>query len=267
VVEEDQSPLGGSLELPGGDQPERPSYKSPTGHGHRKKVIIGLAVLVVLAGLGYGGWKIMQKDTKPSAATSQQPSPASQQTEAKTSDVPETTELKTFESIDLGVELAHPNTWTANETAGGIRITSPDFSYHTTDKGTISGNFRVYIRKGARETDSKYIGRGVAITASEKLTYDQPTSTQRKDTLVSIFGLDTPNNFGYFLVAGNFQLNKGDTLGPDYGKEPETFIVTGGYSSSVLTDDLATNKVPLDSYRQTNAYKQAIAIIKSLKLE
>ena len=69
------------------------------------------------------------------------------------------------------------------------------------------------------------------------------------------------------MVAGNFQLNKGDTLGPDYGKEPETFIVTGGYSSSVLTDDLATNKVPLDSYRQTNAYKQAIAIIKSLKLE
>jgi len=69
------------------------------------------------------------------------------------------------------------------------------------------------------------------------------------------------------MIAGNFQLNTGETLGPSYGKESETFIVAGGYSAKDLTDDMATNKVPTQGYNQTNAYKQALDIVKSLQLQ
>jgi len=266
VAEDNESPLGGPLELPGGVPPiKRSSYKLPTGHGRRKKLVIGL-VIVVLGGLGFGGWKVLQKHSQSQTTTNKQPAETKQAT-TKSSDVPTTSELKSFKSIDLGLELAYPNTWTVNETAGGVRLTSPDFSYPTTNKGNADGNFRVYIRKGARGIDSTYIGRGVAIKPSEKLIYDQPAADQRKDTLVSFFGLDTPDYFAYFFVAGNFELKPGDTLGPDYGKEPETFIVAGGYSATSMTDDLETNKVPLGTFVQTNAYKQAIGIIKSLKLQ
>lgn len=265
-----ESPLGGPLELPGGEHSsKRSSHKHRSTRRVGKKLLIGICALVVLAGLGYVGKKLINSsgDQTKTTSTSKQQS-GTNNTSGKPSDVPNNPATKTFKSDVLGLELTYPTSWTVSETTdNGLRVESPEFSYQTTDKGDVAGNFRVYIRKGTRPADSKYIGRGVAIQPSEKLTYIQPTSTQRKDTNLSLFGLDTTDQFAYFLVAGNFQLKKGDTLGPGYGKEPETYIVVGGYSSNALTDDLATNKVPLDSFAQKNAYKQAIEVIKSLKLQ
>jgi hypothetical protein len=147
-----------------------------------------------------------------------------------------------------------------------VRLESPDFSYQTTSKGTVTGNFRIYIRKGARTVDGKYIGRGYAFQPSEKLVYAQPALGQRADTYLSLFGLDTPDNFAFFLIAGNYNLNKGDTLGPDYGKEIDTYIIAGGFSAKDQKDDLATNPVSTEMVKISNAYKQAQVILKSLQL-
>jgi hypothetical protein len=68
------------------------------------------------------------------------------------------------------------------------------------------------------------------------------------------------------MVAGNFSLKKGDTLGPGYGTEPDAYIIAGGYTSEDLSEDLATNKVPIESYAYSSAYLEALEIIKSLKL-
>jgi len=266
---DNESPLGGPLELPGGEQQHARSHPKSSGRIRRmiKKLLIILLVLTLLTAFGFGGRKLLnnKKTTKavdqPNTSSQTSPSPA-----PKISDLPAAAGTKSFKSSSLGVELAYPAGWTATEADGGIRIDSPEFNYTTVDKGTVSGNFRVYIRKGAREVDSKYIGRGVATQPSEKLVYSQPTSTQRKETNLSFFGLDSGDQFAFFLVAGNFNLKKGDTLGPNYGKETDTFIVTGGYSSKTLTDDFATNQIPLGTFQQTNAYKQALDILKSLKL-
>lgn len=271
MADDSESLLGGPLELPG-EEPHisRPVNKPPQRRKISKKLLLIILVLLILAGAAFGIWKFLEKDAKQSISNqskTKQAQPFQTQTTPRESDVPEVADTKNFQSDALGLELTYPDTWTVNEANGGVRVESPEFRYTTPDKGEVSGNFRIYIRKGARTADSKYIGRGVAIKPSEKLTYNQPTASQRKDTLVTQFGLDVPDNFAYFFVAGNFNLNKGDTLGPDYGKEPETFIVAGGYSAKELTDDMATNKISLDSYSQTNAYKQAIDIIKSLKLQ
>ena len=61
--------------------------------------------------------------------------------------------------------------------------------------------------------------------------------------LTSGESIGNADNFAYFLVAGNFNLKKGDSLGPSYGKEANTFLVTGGYSARDLTDDFATNQI------------------------
>ncbi len=264
---DDQSPLGGPLELPGGEPPHSRSHgKLRRFSWPVKKILIVIVALVVLALIGWGLTKIFHKK-KSSTSTSSASQSQTSQPSTKATDVPEVAGTKTYNSTALGVILTYPVGWTLNETDGGIRIESPDFNYTTTDKGSVTGNFRVYIRKGARDVDSKYIGRGVAIMPSAKLAYTAPTSTQRKETNLSFFGLDTPNQFAYFLVAGNFNLVKGDTLGPNYGKEADTFLVTGGYSAKSLTDDFATNQVTTDFFQQTNAYKQAIDILKSLQLQ
>lgn len=257
--------LSQPLDLPDQPAPSKPAVPVASHKSARLVyVIVGAVVVLGLAGLG---WKLMShhhpdQTAQPSAATT---SPSS--SSDKTSDIPAATQTKDFENGPLGLQLKYPSTWTATNTSDiGVRVTSPDFSYETTNKGTLTGNFRIYIRKGARPQDSKYIGRGVAIKDSEKLVYSSPAPGQRTDTLLSAFGLDTDDNFAYFMIAGNFNLKKGDTLGPNYGKEAETFIISGGYSAKDLTDDMATNTVPTDDYANTTAYKQAIDIIKSIKL-
>lgn len=258
-------PFDDPLDLP--DEPassHAPARPFVLKHSNRKKYLfVGLAVFLAL-GIVFAVLKMTNKDKKPSTASSPA---AATETKVVPKDIPDANETKQYENGPMGLTLTYPTTWTATETAdSGVRIESPLFSYQNLDRNSISGNFRIYIRKGARPVDSKYIGRGVAIKPSEKLVYKEPAVGQRADTLLSLFGLDTSDNFAYFFVAGNFQLKMGETLGPDYGKEPETFIVAGGFSSKDLKDDMATNPVSVDLINTSNAYKQAIDIIKTLQL-
>ncbi len=231
----------------------------------RKKYPFVIIFILLLAALGYGSYKIgSRKPTaKPASSNTQSPSvvPAAK-------DVPDTADTKVYENGFLGVKLTYPSNWTATETENkdAVRLESPDFSYTAASDATVNGNFRIYVRKGAREVDGKYIGRGYAMQASEKLVYAQPAPGQRADTYLSLFGLDTPDNFAFFLIAGNYNLVKGDTLGPAYGREAETYIITGGFSAKDLKDDLATNPVAPDLIATSNAYKQAQDILKSLQL-
>ena len=229
-----------------------------------KKLILILFTLAIVVAL-VGTIKMFTHKNLPNKTTTNVEKKSEQKVEV--ADLPTTTATKEYENGPMGLTLTYPSDWTATETTdNGTRIESPVFNYKNLDGDPVSGNFRIYIRKGARAADRKYIGRGVAIQESLKTIYKKPAVGQRADTLVTNFGLDTADNFAYFFVAGNFQLKVGDTLGPDYGKEPETFIISGGYSSKDLKDDMATNTVPVDYISKSNAYKLAIEIIKSLQL-
>lgn len=181
-------------------------------------------------------------------------------------DIPDAGSLTEHSNGFLGLKLTHPDSWTATDADNGLRIQSPEFKYQSMSGGEITGYFRIYIRKGARTQDGKYIGRGIAIEPSQKLTYTNPSPGQRSETNLSLFGLDDSSNYGFFMIAGNFNLNKGDTLGPKFGQEPDTYIISGGYSDDSLTDDMATNPVSPQLIKTSNAYSQAVEIIKSLNL-
>jgi hypothetical protein len=231
----------------------------------KKWLIIGIVVAIIVGGLGYWILSRPKSTTGPTDQATQSNAPAPSPTPA--SDVPEANQTTEYDNGPLGVTLTHPVDWKVTPTENkGVRVESPTFKLETADGEEVTGLFRIYIRKGARSQDSTYIGRGVALKDSEKITYTKPALGQRSDTLLSTFGLDEPMTFNYFFVAGNFQLKKGDTLGPDYGKEPETFIIAGGYSSDELTDDLAFYSVDTDMPSNSAAYRQAIDIIKSLEL-
>lgn len=267
MPEDEDAILGAPLEMPDGDEPHHKPGSSRTSRPRRDLIKkLGLVILIVamLAGAAWGAWYLTHRKKSASQSVSQS---TTSQSAPKTSDVPAISTTKVFNSDSLALQLTYPTTWTTTETSdSGLRVESPTFSYQTTNKSVVNGKFRIFIRQQARASDSTYIGRGVAVQPSVSLSYTKPAPTQRQTTYLTNFGLDTPDNFAYFMIAGNFNLKKGDSLGPNYGKEQGTFIIAGGYSSKDLKDDMATNQVPLTGFDSTNAYKQAVDIIKSLQL-
>ena len=250
------------------DSSERSAY-APAAHDKPSRKIpkfpfVLVAVLLIVAAGGYSFWKfVLNKPTKIlSPATSQVDT-----TPKVINDVPSAPATESYTSTALSVSFKYPKKWKVIEASGGIRVESPGFTYNAVGLGDIAGNFRLYLRQGARPIDGSYIGKGIAIKSSEKLVYSQPAIGQRTDTLISFFGSETFESFSFFMIVGNFQLNLGDSLGSDYGREPDTYIMAGGYSTPAAIDDMATNAVPLDYYATTTAYKQAVAIVASLQLK
>ncbi len=251
------------MKLPGGDgKTKKPRFSGAKKSRAVKKALLILLILLLLGAAGFAVWKYF---IEPGGETSVDTAGQSESAQEQTSDIAETPLTETYSSEELRLDFKYPADWIVSEGAGGIRIESPEFTYQT-ESGETKGLFRLYIRKGARDADSKYIGRGVAIAPSEGLSYQDPLPGQRKDTLLSAFGLDTPDSFNFFLVAGNFDLKKGDTLGPDFGKEADAYIIAGGFTDNDNSEDLQMNSVRTDQYNQSSAYKQAVQIIKSLQL-
>ncbi len=267
-MNDDDPILNQPLDLPGGEDP-LPHKGVQNKKKNPKKFLIGLFAFLLVIGLATGIVMLLINRDKPVPNNSNDTPAAgiSAQQSAQINDVPEATNTESYTSSPYRITFSYPKTWTVTEANdNGIRVESKKFSYTKSDGSATTGNFRIYIRKGARDEDGSIIGKGVAITSSEKLKYDKPTPSQRKETNLSQFGINTPDNFAFFLIAGNYELKKGDTLGPDYGKEAETIIIAGGYSGDDHKDDLATNTVPTDWFKTTNAYKQAMAILQSLEI-
>lgn len=226
-----------------------------------------LVVILILAALGAGvfaGYNYFLKDKggqDEATQTADNAQPEQSDSSAQASELSET-----YDSALLRLSFMYPSDWTVNEADRGITVQSPAFTYTTSDGEEVEGGFKIYIRKGARSVDGNYLGKGAAIKESEQIIYTEPVEGQRDKTYLSVFGLDEPNNFAYFIVQGNIKLDKGDTLGPDFAKEPDAYLIFGGYTSEERQDDLATNTLPLDSYEQTAQYQTAVEIIKSLQL-
>lgn len=260
------------MELPGDSPPKGVSRSG--GQSSSKKIPFVLAALLLVLCMGAGGWWFFLRTN----TTTQQENELEaneiieaeeQVADTSANDVPSNPSIEEYKASHPRVSFKHPTTWTVEEggVGDGVRIVSPEFTYPLLDGAEVTGHFRIYMRQGARkDSDSTYIGRGVATKATETLTYREPAADQRETTALSFMGLDTADNFAYFFITSDYVLKVGDTLGPDYGTEPSTYIIVGGYSTADLTDDLAMNQVSLDYYETTEVYKQAIDILESLQV-
>ncbi len=255
------------------DLPDDDKYRPPSPHNKRnftKPVLIILA-LFALGGIGYGGWLFFTSSDTPDETAQEQTNNEEDIPEndlvAAGADITSTFELETERTTRPRLEITYPDTWSLFEQDDAVVLESPAFSYTTrTGQEVDDGSFKLYFRQGAREVDSSYIGRGVAALASQTITYSDPALGQREDTNLQYFGLDTSDHIAFFLIAGNFQLSPGDTLGPDYGREADAYIIAGGYTSPELEDDLQMHPVSAEYFRSTNAFEQALDIIKTLRI-
>jgi len=232
----------------------------------RNLLIIGLILLLVVSA---GVWVLASSSDNDNPVQNQSVEDALAEVEAEqiTNDIREVSSSETQEFKDLGMEADIPFGWEISEPdTGEVWVTSPEFDVMTTSGEEKAGYFRVALREGVQSQDKNYFGRGFVSVPSQKLTYSDPANSQTPETYLSIFGLDTTDNFGYFFVNGNFNLDIGESLGADFGQGGGAYIISGGYSSPDLTDTMATYPVPLNYFNQTNAFKQAQSIIESLKI-
>ena len=236
-------------------------HPSAKKSGKLKKLIMIVGIILLLSAASYAIWNFFISDDRKISAPSTQSETKKPAPEISNDEV-----LKDHESAGLlSIDFKYPISWDVTENDGGVTAKSANFKYKTVDNKEVDGYFKVYVRKGARAVDSKYIAKGYASRDSQKLEYKDPALGQIKSTLLQTFSYDKPTDFSFFFLASNFNLKVGDTLGPNYGKEPETILVVGGFSDASLTDDLAMNTVPVDKYENYKAYKQALSIVQSLQ--
>ena len=258
----DQEIYGAPLDLPEESLDSSTHHQKPSNTFRYKRFFAITAVLVIASVCIY----VLLLRPKPSAPakTNQNYSTTKPSEDSRDSGV--TTNLKKYNGDFPRMELNYPATWTLTEKDNGVTISSPEFTYMTINKGEINGNFIVYIRQGAREQEGTYIGRGLAVRPTEKLVYKAPSSTQRADTNLTLFGLDSSDYFSYFFITGDYELKKGETLGPSYGREADTYIITGGYGTDKQSNPMDFNNLEIKKATSENVYKLGIEIVKSIKV-
>ncbi|HET7673495.1 MAG TPA: hypothetical protein VFK11_03225 [Candidatus Saccharimonadales bacterium] len=253
--------------------PPSPVPTSPVGRASKSEIIkriIYILLAIILAGvIVFAGWKFLEgrKNNSSQTAQIQQDQPKSEEQANPVNLALGSTSLtKTYTSDFLNLEFKYPESWNVREKDNYIIVKSPNFDIEDKSGVQSSTYFKVYIERSASSDDGKYLGRGYAVAPSEKISYSSPATGQRKDTYLTNFGLDTPDNFAYFVVQGSFKLKKGETLGPNFANEPEAFLVAGGFATDEQKGGLETRQMPADITQDNLAYKTGIEIVRSLQL-
>lgn len=269
--EENQGDTSQYINLPKDTiQEQIPPVRPSVSKSHLKKRLAILAITLILIAAGaVAAWKfipeINKKDSDPTK-TSQSEANQQESTDQQ-ADIGDTTLSETYTSDFLRITLKHPKSWQVSDDNNAVLVKSPNFKLKEKNGTETDSYFKIYIRRGATQNDGTYLGKGYAIAQSEKLTYNDPATGQRKDTLLTNFGIDTPDNFAYFVVQGNFNLKKGDTLGPKFASEVDSFLIAGGFAGAEQKDGLSTKIVAEDSFAENPAYLTAVEIVKTLQLK
>lgn len=237
----------------------------------KRKILIRISFiilgLIVVAGLVFAIWKFVGKNDSQSQAGRTETTAETEKTSNEPEELTDTDLSQTYKSDFLLLEFKHPVAWKVTEGSNFILVKSPNFNLQDKAGAQTNAHFKIYIKKGASPVDGSYLGKGYAVAASEKIKYTEPATGQRPETNLTNFGLETPDNFAYFVVQGNFELMQGDTLGPKFAAEPDSFLIAGGFGADDQTDGLATKILSANTFSENSAYKIGVEIIKSLKLK
>ncbi|HYF96784.1 MAG TPA: hypothetical protein VD947_01960 [Patescibacteria group bacterium] len=232
------------------------------------RLVLAVIILAVITGALFAAWKLIpSKNDNPAQSSENQAQTKTPEDQDPESDIGDSRLSETYTSDFLRIDFKHPQSWKITEENSGLIIKSPTFKLQENTGAESLSYFKIYIKRGATEGDGKYLGRGYAVADSEKIAYADPLPGQRKDSYLTNFGLETPDNFAYFIVQGNFNLMKGDTLGPKFASEADSFLISGGFSTDEQKEGLSTKIVSQDSYSGYPAYSTAVEIIKSLQLK
>ncbi len=154
--------------------------------------------LVLAAGIGAGGyWVVKHKMNRKPAQTVLQQAPASANSSSKaaaagsnpasTANNSPSNSTKPYNSSNFNLSFNYPDGWTVSDTGNGkLTVTSPTMQLTAADGSSQTGEVIMSIQKQAAADLSMFKqGSAVAVLASQKVMYANPTSTQRAQTYLS----------------------------------------------------------------------------------
>lgn len=172
-----------------------------------KRILVALLVLVLLGGLGFGGYWLFLRDKPTNVQPKKQASSnSSNETTAAT---------KHRTSTTFGLEFDYPEDWTINEVNGSNQLTARSPRMQLTDPGgkKVNGQIVLTIRAKGQQLAEFNDGSAIAARESEKIDYKQPSSVQRGSTYISFLRYSTTSNTkamnGIYVTGDNgYQLDQ-----------------------------------------------------------
>lgn len=229
--------------------------------GGKKRVlmIVGAVVATLLvAGLLF--FLLTGKDDKKDSGK-QDSSQTAEESDEPT--MPEASQLQTYKSETLNIEIAYRKDWTLKEDAAKklLTITSPKV---TLESGKTP--FVVKFGLGISEAAQENLDNASAMRDSLLIGYDAPTEAQRHYTNVTYAGPPGENSsFEFFIVTGSIAYKANTPFAGGVVVNSGDFLIAGGFGADVQNQLTFEQIDPseLDGYA---VYEQALAIVKSLKV-
>jgi hypothetical protein len=174
-----------------------------------KKLGIGLAVLLFLAGLAGGGYWYLTKP-KPTKKTETSSETTQTAPTVVASQISATT--KRYSSSNFRLAFDYPDDWTVSDDADLLTVVSPTLKLKSSDGQQISGKILLTIETKGQDLKDFAGGNATASRASVKIDYTKPTQSQRASTYESFLRYAATANTaaldGVFITGDN-----GYTLG------------------------------------------------------
>lgn len=240
-----------------------PNASENKRHPKRNKWILisGFLIIIIAAGIFFYP-KFQNKSKEASTGTS-----TSNQSQAVVPPQDDNALTENYTGDKIPVDFKYPQDWKVVEDGGYIKVMSPKQTVTDVKGNSIPASFTLFIKQGADKNDSSYLGNGYATNNSESIKYTDPAPGQRPETYNTNFGLNKSDNFTFFIVQGNFNLKKDDTLGPNYASEPDSILILGGYDKGDKSGNSSLISLSLESYQTDKNYQAAVSIVKTIKLK
>ncbi|MGA3150512.1 MAG: hypothetical protein ABSD10_02795 [Candidatus Saccharimonadales bacterium] len=166
--------------------PPSREYVGPNYHKEGNKtgrIIALLIVLVLLAGAGGGGyWYLKHRPTQKSAATAR----AAQAAQPKVSTQIDAS-TRSYTSPNFYLTFSYPANWTITDPGGGqMTVISPAMKLKNAVGQIVTGQIETLFLNSTQTLSGFKEGNAVAVFDSEKISYKNPTPTQRAATYLSL---------------------------------------------------------------------------------
>lgn len=257
-------------------QAENPAPKPspvPMAKKPRKKhrILTAFVILVLIAAAAYGaywfGGQQADKDKNKSAAASKSAQQDAQNKQA--SEPAATVSTKHYDSTTYTLGLDHPQDWVVTDSAAKLTITSPTVSLATATGSNVNGHVVVTIQNQQSTIAGYPAGGAVAVLASEKLTYKQPTPVQRAQTYLSYLSYGRANGLDALYITGDNGYQK-DQLVPSSDVVKGNPLISVTFQSCTSTDCSTGTPTMLtlsaSDWVDEGAYKQVTDLLKSIQI-
>lgn len=272
-MQDDKDPIDEiNVELDDQPAPTTTHSKYPVrnrGVGGKKRIILIVAAVALALGLlgGAAYWFLVRDDdANEQSAVSEQIQEEPNNNRPQLSPA-EAAKPVVFKSDTLNLEFTHRKDWTVAESddKSTISVASPPISYQTVD-GSVpesKGVFTLKIGIGVSDAATQTINSAVAVKDSEVIAYDKPTEQQRFYTNLAYAGQD--DNFNFLIVTGSSEYKAGNPLAGTLALSDSYYLIGGGYGQDP-DNAFAFDPVATELMGQSSALEQAVAIVKSLKI-